>query len=172
MVLRSRFVSVLASVGFLIVVAALGHTARAEHTRVTNPSALGVEVLGRGLLYSIYFDHVLSDELAAGFGFGTATLNGGGNAILLPVYASYYFMREQGSIFVTAGAAVATNAGDAAGKASTVGALTFSSSPVVPNFGIGYENRAESGFLFRFTAYGMIAQQFSPWAGFSFGYSF
>lgn len=154
--------------------------AMAEHTRVTNPSAVSVEVLGRGLAYSVDYDQVLNDQLAAGFGLGSfATqfrtadnLDANTTILAIPVYANYYFMKEQGSPFVTAGATILTTTNGVGALQSTLGGIKLSSSPVIPTFGVGYENRGDGGFLFRATAYGLIASTFAVWAGFDFGYAF
>lgn len=144
-------------------------TARAEHTRVTNPSALNLEVLGRGILYSVNFDRVMDDNLAAGIGFGTTSLVGTGNATMIPAYVNYYFLKDSGSLYATGGATIAI--GDDVDTAETkFGSIELNS--VVPTFGLGYENRGDSGFLFRITGYGLIGAKFSPWVGFTFGYAF
>ena len=158
------------------VVAFAAPAARAEHTRVTYPSAVGAEVLGRGLLYSVFFDRAMNDDMVAGVGFGTvgvtATNGGRGTASMLPVYMNYYFTRDQGSLFASIGATVVLNAADVETAKTRVGNLTYAAVPVVPVAGLGYENRGDSGFLFRLTAYAMYAEKFVPWAGFSFGWAF
>jgi hypothetical protein len=151
---------------------------RAEHTRVTNPTVLGFEVLGRCLMYSAVFDHVLNDDLAAGLGIGstsTQTLSGidaNRNATALPVYLNYYFSRDQGSVFATVGATLVTNSGDVSGLKSAVGGLEYPSGAVLGTGGLGYENRGDNGFLFRLTAYAIAGKSVIPWVGFGFGYAF
>ena len=89
-----------------------------EHTRVTYPSAIGVEVLGRGGLWSVYFDQVVSDDLAVGVCYGGVPLQNlagadlNTSAKLLPVYGNYYFTRQAGSFFGTAGIDVIFNSND------------------------------------------------------------
>lgn len=154
--------------------------ARAEHTRVTNPNAIGVELLGQGVLYSLFFDRVLNDDLAAGFGYGVAptkTAAGGDtgvSAVLIPVHVNYYFTRDQGSLYATGGVTIVANPGEIQGTQSklSISELRYSDSPILPVVGIGYENRGDMGFLFRGTAYAIVADTVSPWIGFSFGYAF
>lgn len=153
--------------------------ARAEHTRVTNPNAVSLEVFGRGLLYSISFDRVMSDDLVAGVGFGRAPLdemNGedaNASTSLVPVYMNYYFMREANAAFVTAGATLVVNNDDAKNRKATYSGVEFGSSmPLLPNFGAGFESRSDAGFLFRVAAYGVIGKNIAPWFGFTLGYSF
>ncbi len=149
-----------------------------EHTRVTNPNVVGVEVLGQGLLGSFFFDRVLTDDLAAGVGVGqvsTRTASGADanqKLTLVPVHVNYYFMRQAGSLYVTAGATILTSSDDINGKKAATSAVKFSSSPVLPVFGLGYENRSDAGFLFRATGYGIVGDNVSAWVGFSFGYAF
>jgi len=153
-------------------------SAHAEHTRVTNPNGVGVEILGRNLLYGIFYDHVVSDDIAAGFGFGTVPTKrlihtgDGDAAIMVPAYMNFYLFRDQNSPFGTAGVTLIPNADNIKDSKTTVGGLKFMDSAVMPVIGLGWESRMDSGFLFRFSAYGLIGESFAPWAGFSFGYSF
>lgn len=152
-------------------------SARAEHTRVTYPSAVSAEILGRAMLYSFAFDQVVSDELAAGVGIGAVPLQTVGGMDLnqstgvVPIYVNYYFQREQNSPFATFGADVLLSS-SAKGRKSTYGDVEFSSSSVIPTFGLGFESRTDRGFLFRVAGYGLAAKKLSPWLGFSFGYAF
>src|SRR6185437_16284969 len=103
--------------------------AHAEDTRVTNPNALSVEILGRGGMYSIDFDRVLDEHLVAGLGFGsvsTQTRSGASNATdatLIPVYVNYNFTPDQGSFYATGGATVVSDSSDVDGLQSTPGGI-------------------------------------------------
>lgn len=164
--------ALVAAIGFVI------PQARAEHVRMSNPNVAGVEVLGRGLLYSAFFDRVVSDDLAAGIGIGTTKtqdLNGNDaskSATLIPAYANFYFNRDQGSLYATGGVTLITNSSDVSNLKSTTGAVEFGTASVLPTFGLGYENRSDAGFLVRFTGYGIVGKKLAPWIGFSFGYAF
>lgn len=170
---RKAFFTALMSVGFV-----LSSNAWAEHTRVTNPNMLGIEVFGRGLLWGFVFDRVLNDDMSAGIGFGStgtktlADADTGKSATMIPVFVNYYFTRDQGSVFATAGATLVSNSSDVRGFKSSVGNVEFSSSAVQATFGAGYENRSDNGFLFRVTGYGIAANKIAPWFGFTFGYAF
>jgi hypothetical protein len=152
--------------------------ARAEHTRVTNPSALSVEALGKGLAFSFQFDQVLSDDFSAGFGYGSVGLNTaagtdtGLKTSLIPIYMHYYFTRDSGSFFGEAGATIVTGSQTANGLTAGTGSLNFGSGGVMPTIGLGYEQRMDTGFLFRGAAYGLLGRDYTPWVGFTFGYSF
>jgi hypothetical protein len=141
-------------------------TVRAEATRPTFPSVIGVEALGRASSASVFFDRMLDEDFAAGFGFG------GGPISMVPVYANYYFSREQGSFFGTAGVSLVLDLDSARGRKSAAAEWVVNES-VLPVFGLGYENRSDQGYLFRATGYLAYADKtLKPWAGVSLGYAF
>jgi hypothetical protein len=165
-------------VGALSFVAASSAPAFAEHTRPTNPNALSVEVLGKTFLYTVQYDRAVTDDVFAGVGIGSVALNdlngndAGTSAVLVPVYAGYYFLRDQGSPFVIAGASLVTNHSETSGKQTSLAGLEMGSNQVLPFFGAGYEVRTDSGFLFRVTGYGEVGKSVKPWGGATFGYAF
>jgi hypothetical protein len=150
-----------------------------DHTRVTYPSAVSVEMLGRGMLYSVNFDQVMNDNIAAGVGFGSVSTNfhdsdvdAGETATFIPAYMNYYFQKSAGSPFVTGGVTLILNHAATKGLDTSTGSLQIPSSSVMPTFGAGYENRSDTGFLFRVTGYLIAGKSLTPWLGFSFGYGF
>lgn len=160
-----------------VVCGSRGALAEGEHTRATVSDALGAEVLGRGMLWSVSYDRAVNDDMAAGFGFGSvgtkSRVTGADTstpAYLLPVYFNYYFLQEQGSPFVTGGANVVLNNSEVKTYKGALTTLEFASSPVIPNFGLGYENRSETGFMVRGTAYVLVGDNIAPWFGFYFGF--
>lgn len=159
-----------------IVLASHSAHALTNNTRATNPSALSLELGGRGFLYSLNFDRVLNDNLAVGLGIGNVTAAGSNavsqSSLVIPVYFSFYLMPDASSIYLTAGADLVTSASAWAGLTSSPGGLNFSSSPIIGNFGIGYEYRSDAGYLVRVTGYGIYGSSLIPWGGISFGYSF
>lgn len=146
--------------------------AHAEHTRVTYPNALGVQVLGRGMLLGLQYDRVLNDDLAAGIAYGKVGTEGDQSADLLPVFINYYFSREQDSLLVTAGLTAILNAASVKSTRSSVGSLEFPSIGMVPTLGVGFESRTDNGFLFRAEAYGMVGANVTAWPGVTIGYCF
>jgi hypothetical protein len=153
--------------------------AHAEHTRVTYPGALSGEVLGRAMMFSVNYDHVFSDDLAAGAGIGTTgtkPMVGSGDtgvsATVVPVYFNYYLSREGNSAYVTAGVSAVVNSGDVKNLRSSAGNVDFPDSPLVPHFGAGFESRTDTGWLFRVAGYGILGEELRPWVGFSFGKTF
>lgn len=149
-----------------------------ENTRLTRPAAFVVELFGKGILYSISFDHTYSEALAIGLGFGQVPLESpegeqtGESAKLVPFYLHYYFLHEKGSPFVLLSATINASSGTASGMNSTLGGVEFGSPILVPTVGAGYETRTQRGFLFRLTGYGIASRKVNPWFGMSFGYAF
>lgn len=166
--------------GLLTVLLALATTtaARAEDTRMTYPNVVGIEAFGRGLLFGVTYDRVVNDDIVAGVAYGSASLNDvngvdtGRKTGLIPVYMNYYFTREGGSLFGTIGATLVTDSTAANGNVANVGGVKFSSSAVLPTIGLGFEERSDTGFLFRVAAYGIFGKSYAPWFGFTFGYAF
>ena len=151
----------------------------ADNVRATNPNTASVEILGRAFLYSVNYDRAMGEDMAAGFGIGSSATktqithqDAHQSATFLPIYMNYYFEREAGSLFLTGGVVLITNHSDVESFETATGNYRFSSSPVVPQAGLGYENRSDAGFLFRLTGYATVGQVISGWAGFTFGYSF
>ncbi len=141
-------------------------SARAESTRPTHPTAIGIEALGRASSASLFFDRMLDENFSAGFGFG------GGSISMVPVYANYYFSKEQGSLYGTAGVSLVLDLDGARGQKSAAADWVVNES-VIPVLGIGYENRSDQGYLFRATGYVAYADKtFNPWGGVSLGYAF
>lgn len=135
-------------------------------TRATYSTVMGVEALGKAASYNLFVDRMLDDDLAAGVGYG------GGPVPMVPVYANYYLGSEQGSLYLTAAAALVLNADEVRGRTTSAGDWLITDT-VIPEFGVGYENRSDQGFLFRATGYAAyVGSKFKPWAGVSFGYGF
>jgi hypothetical protein len=140
--------------------------ARAESTRPTYPSVVGIEALGRASSASIFFDRMLDEDFGAGVGFG------GGSISMVPVYANYYFSKEQGSLYGTAGVSLVLDLDRARGQKSAAAEWQVNES-VIPVLGLGYENRSDQGYLFRATGYVAYADKtLKPWGGVSLGYAF
>lgn len=153
---------------FAIAVSALciGLTAEAAPTRATYSTVAGIEALGKAASYHLFVDRMLDDDLAAGLGYG------GGPIPMVPVYANYYLGSEQGSLYLTAAAALVLNASEVRGRTTSAGDWVITDT-VIPEFGVGYENRSDQGFLFRATGYAAyVGSKFKPWAGVSLGYGF
>ena len=152
--------------------------ARADEARSLNPNAISIEIFGKDLLYTVQYDRAMTEDFFAGIGVSTVGINNldgsdaNSTAVLVPVYAGYYFMREQGSPYVEVGASIVANNSTATNHETSIGNVQFSSSQVLPHFGAGWETRTDQGFLFRVTGYGIVGQTIRPWFGATFGYAF
>ena len=115
---------------------------------LVKPHAFSIEILGRGGLYSINYDRLVSEQLAVGGGLSYHSLSGSlsGSIFLIPVYMNFYFTPGRKHAFLTGGADISIASG-------TSGTNVFSGSGVLGIVGAGYEYRSEGGFLFRLAPY-------------------
>jgi hypothetical protein len=134
------------------------------------PNDIGIELLGKSLIYSFYYQRTLNRNLGLEAGLGAlGGSSGDDNATLLffPVGAKFYVIPKNGTFFISGGA-VFLNASTGKGPFSD-----DSSSSSYGYLGPGFEFRSETGFLFRGTAYGLIAGGgFFIWPGLTVGYGF
>lgn len=150
------------------------------NTRQTYPSVMTLEILGRGMLWSVGFDQALSGDMSAGFGIGSVgtTIRGSSTsasqqAWIVPVYFNYYFMPHANSIYATGGVNLVTNNNKVKALDAETSGVEFGSSSVAPTFGLGWESRGDNGFLFRLAGYGILSNsKVAPWVGFTFGFAF
>lgn len=135
----------------------------------SRPHAVSVELLGRGLLYSINYDYLINDDIALGAGFSHQSYSAGNSdatVMIVPVYANYYFTPGNHRWFATAGANVVHASGRVDSEEKVSG------SGIGGVLGGGYEYRGDSGFLFRAAPYLMVGKTAGVWAGVSLGYAF
>jgi len=163
----------------IVLLAALG-SARAYADQQTspssspvNPNAISIELLGRGGLYSIDFDHMISNTVALGIGFSSwsFTFIDTESVLIIPIYANFYSSPDTSRFFLTAGidfihASVTDSSGFGDG-------LSFTGSGVGAMLGGGYEFRGTGGFLFRAAPYLALGSGGAAvTGGLSFGYAF
>jgi hypothetical protein len=141
-----------------------------ELVREKMPNDIGIELLGKSVIYSFYYQRTLNRNLGLEAGLGA--LGGGSgsdNATILffPIGAKFYVIPKNGTFFICGGA-VFLNASTGKGPFSD-----DSSSNSYGYVGPGFEFRSESGFLFRGTSYGLIGGGgFFIWPGLTVGYGF
>ena len=83
--------------------------------------------------------------------------------VFIPLGGKLYFVPKDGSPFLTGGIVVLTGSADS----GPIESATYGYA------GLGFEFRSTGGFLFRGTAYGLIAGgQFFIWPGLHIGYAF
>lgn len=149
------------------------------HTRPTYPSVIGVEALGRASSYSIFFERSLRDDLAVGVGFGTAAVKDtttnadrNSNAVIIPMYVNYYFMKQAGSPFLTGGLNLFPNSSSLKNSTAKLSDFELPDAVIYPVLGAGYEYRTDTQFLVRVTGYLLLGSSVQPWVGMAVGYAF
>ena len=162
----------LLAIGLLVAVSAMTCLAPSsanaqELTRERLRSDVGIELLGKALLYNFYYQYMANRMLGleAGFGiFGGGTSEDNTTVAFFPIGARLYLIPKDGSLFLTGGVTIVT-AGTDSGP--------FDNSTTFGYGGLGFEFRAESGFIFRGTAYGLFnGEGFFIWPGLTLGYAF
>jgi hypothetical protein len=131
-------------------------------------NAMSLELLGRGFLYSFDYDYMVNNDLAVGAGVSHYSISSGdsnASALIIPIYANYYFTSGKGRFFATGGANLMFASGNI-GDDSKVGG-----SGVAGVIGGGYEYRADNGFLFRAAPYVFVGKASGAWLGLSLGYT-
>ncbi len=131
-------------------------------------NAFSLELLGRGLLYSLNYDYLITDDIALGAGVSTYSISAGSasaSAWIIPVYANYYFTQGSHRWFASGGANLIF-------ASSNVGSdEKISGSGVAGVLGGGYEYRGDSGFLFRAAPYVFVGKVSGGWLGLSLGFT-
>lgn len=139
-------------------------------SRVDLPNDCGIELLGKSILYSFGYQRQLSGPFAIEAGLGA--LGGGDDEdnsmfIFVPIGAKFYFIPKNGSPFIAGGITIINASFDSGPFGDDNSSTTFSYA------GLGMEYRSPTGFLFRGTAYGLIAGGgFFIWPGLYVGYAF
>jgi hypothetical protein len=143
-----------------------------KSVRMKLPNDFGVELLGRCILYNFSYQRMLIPMLgleASVSGLGSGSTEGGESASLMFGSAGgrFYFMNKAASPFVTGGVVVLSASTDTG---------PFGSENATANYGytgVGFEFRSPGGFLFRGTAYGLVASGgYFIWPGLTVGYAF
>jgi len=140
--------------------------------RTALPNDLGIELLGRSIIYSFSYQRTLTPLIGLEVsvsGLGSGATSGGASETVLFGGAGgrLYFMHKDASPFVTAGAVMIS---------ATTDAGPFGSDHSTANYGytgLGFEFRSRAGLLFRGTAYGLFANNaYFIWPGLTVGYAF
>ncbi len=134
------------------------------------PNDLGIELLGKSVIYSFYYQRAINRTFALEVGLGAlggGSLEDNATVLFFPIGARLYAIPKNGTFFI-AGGGVFLNASTGKGPFSE-----DSASKSYGYVGPGFEFRSESGFLFRGTAYGLLAGGgFFIWPGLTVGYGF
>jgi hypothetical protein len=158
-------------VAILVCVAATqapGQGTAPANTRSRLKSDVGIELLGRAVVYSFNYQRMVSPSFGLDLGLGA--LGGGGSGsdgllVLIPFGARVYLIPKDGSLFLTGGGVIVSAAFDEGPFDSAADAYGY--------VGLGFEFRSTGGFLFRGTAYGLIGGGgWFIWPGLTVGYAF
>lgn len=127
-------------------------------------SDFGIELLGKSALYSFSYQYMVIPEV--GVQAGLSAVGGSmtdGTVVFAPLGAKIYFVPKNGSPFITGGVVALTGTADS----GPIESATYGYA------GFGFEYRSSGGFLFRGTAYGLVAGgEFVIWPGLHIGYAF
>jgi hypothetical protein len=152
--------------------AGAGENKEATLARTALPNDLGIELLGRSLIYSFSYQRMVTPLIGlevAVSGLGSGATSGEASETLLFGGAGgrLYFMHKDASPFATAGVMLISASTDAG---------PFGSDHSTANYGytgLGFEFRSRAGLLFRGTAYGLMANGgYFIWPGLTVGYAF
>jgi len=138
-------------------------------SRLEYPGDFGIEIGGKSIAYSFTYQRMLNHHI--GVEGGISALGGGDSddnatVIFFPLGAKAYLLPKNGSPFITGGIVFINASFDS-------GPFDDSASSSYTYAGLGFEYRAEGGFLFRGTAYGLISDgSFFIWPGLHVGYAF
>lgn len=141
----------------------------ADTNRMDYPNDFGIELGGKSIAYSFTYQRMLGNHL--GLEGGISALGGGDSddnttIIFFPMGARAYLLNKNGSPFITGGVVLISASVDS-------GPFDDSASDAYSFAGLGFEFRAEGGFIFRGTAYTLITEDgFFIWPGLHVGYAF
>jgi hypothetical protein len=157
----------------LLPLTAGGATAQEAVPPVTARNAFYVELLGNGLIYSMNYDRLFTDQLSGRVGLmflGAADDEGGSAAVAAtPLMVNYLFGRGNSHFEAGAGLLVISGAVD-----EVPGEEDEAFSGAIGTGTLGYRyQRPGGGFVFRVGLTPFFSTQaFGPWFGISFGYGF
>jgi hypothetical protein len=149
-----------------------GGTGGSGTVRTALPNDFGIELLGRSIIYNFSYQRLVTPALGleatiAGLGSGSTTDDEGGSLLFGSLGGRFYFVDKNASPFVTGGVVLLSASTDAGPFGSDQATATYGYS------GLGFEFRSLSGFLFRGTAYGLVADGgYFIWPGLTLGYAF
>jgi len=140
-----------------------------DNNRIRLRNAVGIELLGNSLLYSFYYQRMLDQSFGLDAGlamYGGSDGDGSSFVAFIPFGAKVYLIPKNGSIYLTGGGVLLT-------ASTSSGPFDEEASTLYGYAGLGFEHRADGGFIFRFTAYSLFANGgFFIWPGLTIGYSF
>ncbi|HEX4997781.1 MAG TPA: hypothetical protein VFY29_06125 [Terriglobia bacterium] len=123
-------------------------------------NTVGVEILGRALLYSANYERSFN-RIGAGAGVAVWSF-GSDTAVIVPIYASFRPVGSVNSLYLAGGATVGGESRTFFDRPVTAGTLS-----------VGFEHRSSSGLVIRPTAtYGFTRDGGIVWPGVLVGFRF
>ena len=169
----ASFILVLAFIVCMGPTTACAQSEQDELLRVTLPNDVGIELLGKSVLYSFYYQRMVNKALgleiglsALGGSSGDDDLDDTSSLVFVPFGAKFYLIPKNGSIFLAAGGVYLSGSTD-------TGPFDESDDGTYAYAGLGFELRQPGGFLFRGQSYALMADgSFFIWPGLSLGFAF
>jgi hypothetical protein len=164
---NKRSCALLTSILLLLIVSQ--GVAQDATSREKLPNSTGIELLGNSFLYSFFYQRMLNNQFGLDAGLsilGAGVAEGSSHVAFVPFGAKFYAIPKNGSIFLTGGGVLLT---------ASIRSDTFddTDSEIYGYVGVGFEHRADTGFIFRFAIYDLFAEDISLiWPGLTFGYAF
>jgi hypothetical protein len=151
-------------VATLIMFSVFSKSTAGAQSRTTLRNDFGIELLGKAALYSFSYQRMIAPAL--GLQAGISALGGSATdatVVFIPLGGKLYLAPKDASPFLTGGVVVLSGTSDS----GPIDTRTYGYA------GFGFEYRSIGGFLFRGTAYGLIAGgEFFIWPGLHIGYAF
>ena len=153
----------------LLVLGGVSSAPAQSQSRKENRNDVGIELLGKAAIYSFQYQRLLTSSVGLEAGLGVIGSGGGGEnatVIFVPVGARFYLIPKDGSLFLTGGAVWVSGILDS-------GPFSENASDAYGYGGLGFEYRAQGGFLFRGTAYVLFGSGgYFIWPGITAGFAF
>ncbi len=112
-------------------------TAEAQSVRRSQPNVAGVELLGRGLIYSVNYERYVRERVGVGVGIAILGSTGASSgAAIVPIYLSLNPVGDTHSLYI--GTGVTVGIVESGASAGAFGTAT-----------VGYQYRSGDGFIIR-----------------------
>jgi hypothetical protein len=162
-----------ALLGAMVLAGAVFTSAQAQGprplTRVTLKNDVGIELLGKALLYSFGYQRTVSPSFGLEVGLGGFGGGGDGTSeavVFITASAKLYIITKDCCLYLTGGGVIVTGTTD-------TGPFSDNATDAYGLAGLGFEMRSQGGFTFRITAYTLFGGGgWFVWPGLGLGYAF
>jgi hypothetical protein len=149
----------------LLIVVLLPVECLLAQSRDENPNDFTFELGGRCIIYSLSYQHCISDQM--GLEIGTSIIGGTDVSVVFLSGGARIYLAKKNTAPFLAGGIVYVTAGTSAGPfgEDSESGVYFYASP-------GFEYRTSGGFLFRASVNFLIEEGFFVWPGLALGITF